>query len=403
MASRRADRIALALIFASSVAGAAPSSAVILATATGTENTSAPSPDPGWLNLGVRSVGSLGITYLGGGWVITAAHVGTSDVIFDGGPVIERIAATAVTLENSPGVNADLRLYRILSDPGVPDLAVSTGTPPVGAELLLMGRGTNRGGATSYMGYAGWNWAASQTKRWGTNRVAATGLDVVVSGSTTRSFATLFDYQVDVPLDTAFESQASVGDSGGAVFYDRPGVGWELVGVMHSIDGHMGQPPSTALDQNPTFSADLAYFAAEIATITAERACSDGTDDDGDGLVDYPDDPGCSSASDAFETDASLPCDNGFDDDSDGLRDTADPGCLGPEWALEDPKCDDGIDNDFDGGIDATGGPMGEPADTHCVGTPWRNAEKPGGRCGLGIELAVLAPLLERLRRRRRR
>lgn len=36
-------------------------------------------------------------------------------------------------------------------------------------------------------------------------------------------------------------------------------------------------------------------------------ACSDGIDNDGDGLIDYPADPGCSSASDTDETDVAPP------------------------------------------------------------------------------------------------
>src|SRR5690606_27962279 len=54
----------------------------------------------------------------------------------------------------------------------------------------------------------------------------------------------------------------------------------------------------------------------------------------GDGLVDFPDDPGCETASDQSEADAcpSGPgcpqCGNGADDDGDGLVDfPADPGC----------------------------------------------------------------------------
>jgi subtilisin family serine protease len=61
-------------------------------------------------------------------------------------------------------------------------------------------------------------------------------------------------------------------------------------------------------------------------------ACSNGVDDDGDGLTDFPADPGCSSASDNDEFNAppapAPACSNGLDDDGDGLIDfPADPGC----------------------------------------------------------------------------
>ncbi len=55
--------------------------------------------------------------------------------------------------------------------------------------------------------------------------------------------------------------------------------------------------------------------------------CSNGLDDDGDGKIDYPADPGCSSANDTDETDIAQ-CSDGIDNDGDGKIDyPADPGC----------------------------------------------------------------------------
>jgi hypothetical protein len=63
-------------------------------------------------------------------------------------------------------------------------------------------------------------------------------------------------------------------------------------------------------------------------------ACSDGLDNDGDGIADYPNDPGCTSINDTDETDscpsgADCPaCSNGQDDDGDGTIDYPDdPAC----------------------------------------------------------------------------
>jgi hypothetical protein len=62
--------------------------------------------------------------------------------------------------------------------------------------------------------------------------------------------------------------------------------------------------------------------------------CSDGIDNDGDGKIDYPNDPGCFSPNQDDETDdcpngPTCPqCSNGKDDDMNGLTDyPADPGC----------------------------------------------------------------------------
>jgi hypothetical protein len=70
---------------------------------------------------------------------------------------------------------------------------------------------------------------------------------------------------------------------------------------------------------------------------SASPACSDGVDNDCDGLVDSAD-PGCLNANDVDEHGSSK-CDNGMDDDHDGLSDfhvvrvgcsVGDPGCSSP-------------------------------------------------------------------------
>jgi cysteine-rich repeat protein len=90
--------------------------------------------------------------------------------------------------------------------------------------------------------------------------------------------------------------------------------------------------------------------------------CNDGLDNDSDGKIDYPADPGCSSTTDNDETDPTIPyqCNDGIDNDSDGKTDyPADPGCSAASDNDEtDPvspivyQCSDGIDNDSDGRID---------------------------------------------------
>lgn len=92
--------------------------------------------------------------------------------------------------------------------------------------------------------------------------------------------------------------------------------------------------------------------------------CSDGVDNDGDGDVDFPNDPGCTSA-----------------------------------LALkEGPACDNGLDDDGDGFVDWDGGAGGQP-DPDCASAPWRASESPA--CGLGFELVFALPLLRLVRDRR--
>ena len=90
-------------------------------------------------------------------------------------------------------------------------------------------------------------------------------------------------------------------------------------------------------------------------------------------------------------------CNDGIDNDGDGLIDAGqDPGCRSIGWDIENPECSDGYDNDNDGNADA--------ADPQCVGKPHKKGEHIISLCGLlGIEPLLLlgaASLARRLRRR---
>ena len=82
-------------------------------------------------------------------------------------------------------------------------------------------------------------------------------------------------------------------------------------------------------------------------------ACHDGRDNDGDGAIDYPDDPGCYTVLQASEVDdcpdgPTCPaCGNGVDDDDDGLVDFPDdPGCVAAsddEFSVDPNACGPGL------------------------------------------------------------
>ncbi len=95
-----------------------------------------------------------------------------------------------------------------------------------------------------------------------------------------------------------------------------------------------------------------------------------------------------------------IACADGIDDDGDGLADLDDPGCRNPSWTLENPACDNDLDDDNDGRIDWDGGSGGGLPDPQCADGPWRNKES-ASSCGLGAELALVVPLLAWLWRRR--
>jgi glucose/arabinose dehydrogenase len=103
----------------------------------------------------------------------------------------------------------------------------------------------------------------------------------------------------------------------------------------------------------------------------------------------------------------SLPCDNGVDDDSDGLIDYGqDPGCA--SWSgIEDAQCQNGINDDgllgtdFDGGA-SVGVNDPDGGDPNCFDYSDNKEAASSYSCGLGVELALLLPLLMAAGTRRR-
>jgi len=196
--------------------------------------------------------------------------------------------------------------------------------------LILIGNGPDRGLATTWtspggIDFDGWFLLSSRRMRWGTNKV-----DVPVVAFDTVSFGTVFD-ELPGPFANDPEAQVAAGDSGGAAFRMN-GANIELLGVVwarSTVDlEQVGQPLDRVLYQNASVVADLFVYGAEIASVIDQPDCSDGLDEDGDGLTDYPDDPGCDSPADSSEWSSALICDNGLDDDSDGLFDfPTDDGC----------------------------------------------------------------------------
>jgi hypothetical protein len=91
------------------------------------------------------------------------------------------------------------------------------------------------------------------------------------------------------------------------------------------------------------------------------NTCADNDDNDGDGLVDYLHDPGCSSPDDMSEQDTTVKteCNDGADNDEDGRVDfLEDRGCTSQNDNSEKDyngsitECNDNLDNDGDGNVD---------------------------------------------------
>ena len=328
---RRGSTAAIALILlglALAILWNSTAGAVLLASGNGTQNTTPPVDDPGFSHVGIIS--GLSGVYIGQGWVLTARHVGQGSVELAGTvyPVVPGSYTQLVGSEPDP---PDLAMMKIAGDPGLPDLTLATSRPPANAEVILIGHGKDRGDATSWSGHSGWAWANAFTMRWGTNRVNGSNSSWVLN---TMSFQMDFDVS-GTQGNTSSESQFTLGDSGGAVFWKHQGQ-WKLAGINFAANTYSGQPDKTSLDGNLSIAADLSVYRDEILTLAQIPACQNGLDDDLDGLIDSPNDPGCDNPSDSSERSAALACDDGLDNDGDGHIDhPADPQCTTPSTPTE--------------------------------------------------------------------
>jgi len=308
---------------------ASNATAVLIAGPDGSTNTTPPNPDPGFFHVG--KIGTLSGTYLRNGWVLTANHVGLGSIILEG-ITYEPVPGSDVRFTNGGGPDPDLIAFKLRKDPPMPDLFIGPNPVSLGDELIMVGNGDFRGAATTwtspsgppFKSFDGWFHASPHHLRWGTNEIDGIHQSVSIGGdSTTESFFTTFD-DLNGPETNDPEAQAVVGDSGGAALYWNGAAG-ELVGIIYAR-GSLNPDQSTQ-----PFDRALYENISVMVDLEFYRSQIDA-------LIDQPD------------------CDDGLDDDGDGLIDyPADPGC---DNALDDDEqsaaliCDNGIDDDMDGFID---------------------------------------------------
>lgn len=256
---------------------AAPAGAVIIALGDGSGNTSAPPDDPGWDYVGLS--GGLSAVYLGNGWVISANHVPIGDVTLDG-VIYPYVPDSKIRIGG-----ADLAVWQLDPAPSWPLLPISSEPDISGEPVIMAGNGFDRGASTNMCAPArGHLWAATQSKRWGENTVV--GYLPNIQG--TDSFYTSYDR-----FGLKDEAQVATGDSGGGVFVKNGGE-WQLAGVLTLRSSFLCQTEGSAVHGNESYAADLAAYRDTIVGIVRPQ-CADEVDNDGDLLVDFPEEPDCTS------------------------------------------------------------------------------------------------------------
>lgn len=167
--------------------------------------------------------------YVGNGYVLTAAHVGSGVFRMSDGSSYLPVRGSERRILNPNGSEADLCLFRIAFDQKdsiarLPNIPLGPITPPEGSKVLFLSAGLG----ADRPGYA---WNGRSVIRWGLNRVSSVFTDwIETHGFRTAGFATSFD-----PI--AGHCQAAPGDSGGAVFvYNTQAGAWQLGGIILAVD-----------------------------------------------------------------------------------------------------------------------------------------------------------------------
>jgi hypothetical protein len=214
------------------------------------------------------------------GWVLSANHITETTNITVGGytyPFIDPLPLDANqngTRLVPGGVNTDLVLYKFSVGgaapiPVLPTIAISTSAAAVGESMIMAGRGLRlNAGTGSEDTVAPYSWGTPGTSdavpfRWGSNLVGGVG---IFDGAGGEYIATNFNAP---GTSTAFDGQASLGDSGGSGFILRGGAWW-LAGLMYAVDDG---PDADAL-VDPAGYGDVTYFTdvyayrSDIAGIT---------------------------------------------------------------------------------------------------------------------------------------
>ena len=250
------------LLFGSSASG------VILYSGDNTANQTAPASGAPFYAVarvcnsdGSGTAGSA--VYISGKYMLTANHVtNSSHVTFDGNTFYAR--DTAFTPQQIAGTNVDMKLIKLIEDPGLNAVSLNTDASIDSfAEATLIGWGVGRDPNVADTGTGLtniWAWGNNSTlaKRWGTNNFIGIH-NAPYGGGTYSALVTALDGN-----GGSDEAGAAIYDSGSGIFI-QDGSTWKLAGITTSVSDVSGSSTSTfgfAGDYN--FFVRMAQYASQV-------------------------------------------------------------------------------------------------------------------------------------------
>jgi hypothetical protein len=257
----------LAVLVVVFLAVATPADALVLYGKDNSANLTDPATGVPWGNVAeiVNSTGGAitgSAVYLGDRFLLTADHLTLrTHVSFDGSTFLP-IDATYTPVQIGP---ADLKLFRMEDDPGLPAVTLYDGSSEVGLTGTLVGWGVGRDPAVPVStDTVTWGTDATVAKRWGTNIVAGTQPNLNALGYIYAALRIVLGNAVG-----ADEAGATTHDSGAALFVFDGGQ-WKLAGIVTSTETPSGSSTfgadTLAAGGQENFLARVSTYATLIET-----------------------------------------------------------------------------------------------------------------------------------------